>query len=1139
VTFRAVPARAGGGEGWKRSHRQARIWLPGVVAHVAEPSGAPSGGAEPFVGRRAQLHRVATACEVLSRGQGCVVVVSGEPGIGKTRFCAEVAQRARSAGHRAVTVRCWLDGGAPWLWPWQAVVAELRGDGVVDLPGPDGASTETGELGTDRFARFVAVANQLTLACAEGPVCLVIDDLHGADAGTLLLVRFVVQSLPTMPLALILACRSDEPAGHTPEARLLDAIRADATSISLSGFDLGETTDFLAQHGLHTPDADLTSALQRLTKGHPLFLHRIVQTIRTAHPQPAAPDGLHTAIEQALAALSLSAQRILSLASILGSAPMVIEAAQLAGGDTVSVLDAVKEGEEAGLVTMSGEWRFAFSHDLVRTVVENRLCTADRLEAHARAAALVAPGDLESLTADRLARAAHHARSAARRSADDARRAVSICQVAAKAMVRTLAYEQADMLLSTAIELHTSALLGPPSARLTMQWAQAADLRGYRATARRRYSTAAERAVTEGDPVLVAEAALGHGGAWLDEHPSPVEKARMVGLQRRALAALSPDDEQHHSLRCRLVTRLAAQDVFEGGAIGPLHEAVEAVRRSGDVHALAEALAAAHHALFVPEHSRTRLALADELVELASESDQDMLSLTGLLWRTIDLIHLGDPQATRALEVLRERTTALGNDYVLYNVAIVDVMRLIRTGQLEEAEAAAERCWQRGEQIGRIDPRAYFAAQLAVIRWLQGRDAEMLDHVEELTASPALGDIEFSFYATAAVLAARADDHERSRGILDAFIPDKLADLVPSGTWTVGIVALVETAAALADRDLAAQAYDLLLPYAELPAIAGLGIVCLGSTDRALGVAASTIGERDRAVEHLERALAANERLGNRPLVAITRGNLAAALASGAGTRVDRERAAALLDQAIAEGTAMGLTGRVDAWQADLQSLRATPSPASRAGARGPGGRGGPARPSGPGGRRRDPGPTRRGVIHQDGRHWVIEVDGRAARVGALVGMAYLAELLTHPGRRIAALTLAAGTASDEPARHEVLDDQARNAYAARAREVGEDLAEAEAANDLARAEKLRTELDTLVDEIETASGLHRRPRYFPDDHERARSAVTKAVKRAIATIEATEPAIARELRDTVSTGASCSYTPKRHDPITWSARRA
>jgi hypothetical protein len=853
-----------------------------------------------------------------------------------------------------------------------------------------------------------------------------------------------------------------------------------------------------------------------------------VQTTRSTGSEPGLSGGLRLAIEQAVAGLGADTCRVLSVAAVLGPNPLASEVAEVAGTgiDTVAVLDAVDQAVAAGLVTAPEpeDGRFAFGHELVRVALEDRLTVTERLAAHARAAEVVAADHLAGPAEQRLARAAHHARCAAARSTDDARRAVELCEAAGQAMVRNYAYEQADVLFTAAIELHTSARLGKPWSMLVLEWAQAAALRGHLDEARRRYGLAVAQADAEDRPGLLAEASLGWGGVWAGGYGTPHERTRMLLMYRRVHDALPPGPE-YDTQRVRLRTRIVAEEVFDTGATERLGGMVEAARRTGDARALAEALTLAHHALFVPAHTRDRLALADELIALierGSEPEMGALSLMGLLWRTIDILHLGDQPCNRALERLRERATALGSEDVLYYVGVVDVLLLMGLGRFEEAEAAAARGFALGERIGQPDRHVYHSCQIAVMRWMQGREHELLDDLEAVTTSPTLSDSEFSVWAMAATLTSRGGDHARARTILERCVPADLGRLAPSGTWMVGMVALVEAAVALGDEDIARQARALLEPYADLPAVAGLGIACLGSTHRTVGVAALVVGDLDGAVEQLELAVADNERLGNCPMAAISRAELAGALArrasGGDGVGADGSRAVALLRQAIAEGEAMGLTGRVAAWQAQLAGL------AGAAGA---------ARSSGS---VAGPDPCAEGVIRREGRRWVFGLGDRRVRVPHRVGLTYLAELLTHPGRRIPALTLAAMGGDTGPSQpQELLDDRARDAYAARARDLARELAEAEQAHDLHRAERYRLELDALVDELESATGLNGRSRHFVDDHERARVAVQKAIKRAVDVIGEADPALADLLHLTVTTGTGCTYTPDPSTPVKWS----
>ena len=497
----------------------------------------------------------------------------------------------------------------------------------------------------------------------------------------------------------------------------------------------------------------------------------------------------------------------------------------------------------------------------------------------------------------------------------------------------------------------------------------------------------------------------------------------------------------------------------------------------------------------------------------------------GLCWRTVDLFLLGDPRAVRALRDLRERADALACQNIVYIADVLDVMLLIRDGRLDEAEAAAGRAFELGSAVGEVDAVAYFGAHILAIRWIQGRDAEILDAAEEVATSPTLVEAEFGFRASVAAVAARAGEHDRARAALDRLCRHGVDALPRSSTWLAGIAALIEAAAIEGDAPVARQAYDLLAPFADLPVMPSLAVICLGSAHRYLGLAALATDDPDAAVRHLEQAVAANRRLGNRPLTTIATADLGEALARRAG-RGDAARARTLRERAVREAAELGMAARAEAWRA--AAAAATPAPGTDAVLD-----------------LTDPpatGPVAadEGLLSRQGRGWLVQVGERRAVVPALVGMTYLAELVTRPGQPVPAKTLATG--GDEARldlRHDVIDTRARDAYAERARELAADLAAAEADNDLGRADRLRMEVDALVEQLEAATGLGGRPRAFADDHERARTSVRKAIKRAIDEVAAADPVIGEVLRAGVTTGATCMFVPAPGGGVRWTVRRA
>lgn len=989
-----------------------------------------------FVGRAPELRRLEYAWRDAARGR--LVTVTGPAGVGKTRLCEEASDRARAAGRRVLWGRCWSDGGAPALWPWQPMLAELCGPETAQL-----LSSEAETVHPARFSRFQAVSDRLARAVADTPTMLVIDDLHAADPGALLLTRFIAKA--RLPLVMVVTQRTPSPLADVSD------------EIALGPFDPAETRDYLVTNGIERLATPLTDTIHRLTDGSPLFLRRLV-----ALGEADFVGGLREAIDQSFARIAPETARLLAISAILGDSVSSAEAAALLDVPAAQVIDTVDGAVQAGLVTTSGTESFAYSHDLVRRAALARLTAAELLDAHARAV------DIVGHSASR----AHHAVNAAPRSPADAKRAIEVCRSAAAKMVRRFSYEQAAALLAQAVGF------GEPSAELLLEWSDAVLASGRLAEARVLYDRAGDAAQEERDPLLFARAALGMGGIWLNERRDQLERHRILGKQRTALAWL-PETEA--ALRLRLELRLAAEQVYGGGPVADVLKTVDQIRLLNDDRALAEALSLCHHALLTPEHVRERLAIARELISVAAAAGIDILALQGLLWQTVDLFHLGDPRADRSLAELRVRTDMMESHSVRFIVTAVDVMLLIRAGRLDEAEEQAAYCLALGDEVGDADAQAYYGGHMLAIRWLQGRGGELLDLVVEIANSPLLVEGEFAFRATVAHLAAEAGRHDLARSTLAQLTAAGLDALPQSSTWLSGIVGIIESAASLGDARLAREAYDLLLPFAELPTMASLAVVCFGSAERGLGLAAAAFGDLDRAEAHLRRAVTANLRLGNRPLTACSKADLATVLRRRGAHRAADE----LLDDAVSEATAMGMGQRAQAWAADRFSRRVT-------------------------------------MRRQENR-WLVGFPGREVLVEDLIGMRHLAQLLAHPDVPIPAVSLAHGGA-EAVSEQSILDDQARAAYTDRAREIAHLIPESSPE----RAEELRRELDALAAELDATTGLGGRGRAFAGPAERARTSVRKAIKRAVDVIRTADPAVAAVLDSTISTGYQCVYTPDR-----------
>lgn len=413
-------------------------------------------------------------------------------------------------------------------------------------------------------------------------------------------------------------------------------------------------------------------------------------------------------------------------------------------------------------------------------------------------------------------------------------------------------------------------------------------------------------------------------------------------------------------------------------------------------------------------------------------------------------------------------------------------MRLTRAGRLGDAEAAAEACLHRGFEVGDAD--GYYGGQLAVIRWFQGRDAELADLVTSTAASATLATSEYAFAIMVAAVLARAGREEAAATLAGA-TAGGVEQLPRSSTWTSAMAATVEAAHLLDDRDLAVRAAGLLEPFADLPVMPSLGVTCLGVAARSIGLAALTRGDLDEAVRRFEQAVAGNSRLRHRPATAVCRAELADTLVrrDRAG---DRERAAGLWREAAEAAAAMEMPHRVRQWTA----LARRHSPVGDA-----------------------------ALLVREAGGWTLRAHGVDQRLPDLVGIAHLAALLARPGRDVPVVELYGAVPAGAQAE---LDTDALRAYRRRLGELDQDIAAAEEDADLGWLERLQNERDALLDQVRSAVGLGGRARSFGTPQERARTAARKSIARALAAIARCDAALGGELRAAITTGSVCRYDP-------------
>jgi hypothetical protein len=611
------------------------------------------------------------------------------------------------------------------------------------------------------------------------------------------------------------------------------------------------------------------------------------------------------------------------------------------------------------------------------------------------------------------------------------------------------------------------------------------DLRASRLSFERAYQLAEQTS----DVQAMALAALGLAGLWVSERRT-VTGAVMLEVRLQHVLSLL-DERSRIALRIR--ARLAGElDYLHGEHEGILAVLAEA-RAATEAVPLAEALSLAHHCLLGPDHVMLRHELAVELLKTSFRTQRRSDRLMGLMWQTVDSYSEGHPHAGRLLGELRGHLSQHDHPAVGFIVSAIEVMLAIRAGHLDEAESLANLCARSGATAGDIDNEWWPGAQLVTIRWYQGRLVELLPMLSERVGSPALSAVDNSSVAALAVAAALSSDTRTAVSCLAVLRGGDLARLPRSSSWLVTMNGIVEAAYLLGNSDLAAEAYELLRPYADLPMVGGLGVTCFGSTQQALGIAALTARHLDRAIDHLRAAVRHNLALAHWPAVVFSRRRLAQAHKlrghPGDAEAADRELAAS-----ASESRALGLPGQ-DSHAAENNS-------------------GGFA------------------TCGRVGRKWRLALQDRSVLVDDSVGMLHLAVLIANPRQDIPAADLVAGLAvfgsstGDGKAPQPILDHQAIGQYRNRLTQLDTEITELESANAVDEIARARAERAWLSAQLAKAAGLSGRRRSFPNEAERARVAVGKAIRRALIRITEADVVIGEHLRQTVHTGARCSYWP-------------
>lgn len=861
-------------------------------ARLPLPSGLRGVTPADYVGR-AEGHQLVSKC--WNAAQGGVrhgVLVSGEPGIGKTEFAFRAAREFHSAGALVLYGHCPEELAAPYgawiqaLSPFveqasdEALAAYLQRHGgelarLIPALGrrlPQAPAPRQTDPESERYLLFSAVVGLLQQASADAPVALLIDDLHWADTTTLALLKHVVAETADLRLLVLATYRDSELSRDHPLTAVLADLRREQRieRLRLQGLKQDEVRS-LVEEATGESNGTVSPLAQQITAetgGNPFFVGEILRHLAESgalvEPTSGAreprqpldlglPQSLREVIGRRVERLGEECRDVLTCASVIGPRFDFDLLVRVVHVDEDRLIDLLDAAVEACLVHEQAEpyGSFSFAHDLINHALYAGLGTTRRSRVHRRVAEALedlCAGDLDR----RIEELARHWIAAA-----DTDKGATYSRQAGEQALAKLAPDEAARWFQRALEMRDT--MSPPDqeerSELHILLGEA-QRRAGRPEFRDTLLRAAELAEAMGDSDRMARAALANSRGFASNFGA-VDAERVAVLERAVeLTRLSDPSRCARLLSLQAMEMQFDPDYRRRRALAD--EALALARAAGDDRSLPYVLRDHFHATWAVDTLDARRRTAEEMMDLAAGADDPLVRIWALD-RTVHaaaesgrLAHASE--ALDALLILNEQLHQPGlRWHATYYAAGLAHLR----GELGEAEQLAEDAARLGEQGAEPDMVFIYFGQTSMVRVEQGRGSEVVDVLEQATAAnPAVPAYAAAHAAVLCDLGRNGEAAPR----LASWVDRGFAGLPRDQIYSTALALWAKVAGDVGSERAAAPLYDLIEPWRD--ELVWNGANGYGSAQYYLGILAATLGSHERASEHFAAASKVHNREG-------------------------------------------------------------------------------------------------------------------------------------------------------------------------------------------------------------------------------------------------------------------------------------